>query len=262
MTGEFSEVRPGQIISSALFNSLFTTLMTRMDDLEGRVDDLEAGSGGGADPVAITGFSPPSQAKVNETMAILGRGFTFPPSAGGVPTNTVIINGVQITSFLFDSTIERLSFVIPPTLNITTPTSVTVEVSNELGEAQPRTYTLLPPDPITVPQPTVTQASPLNDPSLANTVIVGQVAVIDGTNFLTDATKLTVTFTVPPAGGGTTHVYPVPQPSITAVSDTKLQAMVPEILEVPIFGNRTVIVSVLCQGNATPGTKTIQARRS
>ena len=163
MAGNFTDVRPGQIISSALFNSLVTTLMTRMEDLEGRVSDLEAGSGGGQAPVAITGFSPPTRQKVNETLAILGRGFAFPPAMPGnppIPTNTVIINGVQVTSFLFDSSPERLSFNIPPSLNITTATQVTIQVSNGAGESEARPYTILPPDAQTVPQPTDQQRDP------------------------------------------------------------------------------------------------------
>ena len=262
MTGEFSEVRPGQIISSALFNSLVTTLMTRMDDLEGRVEDLEEGAGTGADPVAITGFSPTSQQKVKKDLAILGRGFIFPPTESGLPTNTVLINGFQITAFLSDSAVDRLSFNLPQELNITTTTNVTVEVSNELGDAKPWTYTLQPPDPVTVPQPAVTGASPLSSPSLANTVRIGEVAVIVGSNFLTDATKLAVSFSVLLGPGLPLHVYPVPQSGITAVDDMHVQAMVPDMTEVPPTGNRSVIVSVLCEGNPTPGTKTIQARRS
>jgi hypothetical protein len=260
---EFTEVRPGQIISSALFNSLVTSLMTRMDDLEGRLAELEAHPGTPDEPVAITGFIPPSQAKVNEQLSILGRGFTFPPFAGGVPTNVVLVNDVQIMSFLFDSSTERLAFNIPPSLKIAAPTSVTIRVGNEQGDAQPKNYTVLPPDIPTVPPPTVAQASPQGDPGLANTVIVGQVAVVDGTNFLLDNTKMTVRFTVPPGGGGGggTSVYQVPAKDVTAVSDTRLEAIVPSIEQVPLFGNLTVILSVLCDGNAIPGTRNIQARR-
>jgi hypothetical protein len=262
MAGEFMEVRPGQIISSALFNSLFTTLMTRMEDLEARVADLEGGTGGGADAVAITGFSPPAQAKQNEVLAILGRGFIFPPLAAGVPTNTLMLDGVQINAFLFDSSTERLSFVIPAALAITTPTTITIQVGNELGESQPRTYLVLPPDPITVPQPTIAQVAPKSVPALSNTVIVGQVAVVDGTNFLTDATTMTVAFTVPAPAGGSPHTYPVATTGVTAVSATRFEVMVPDMSEVPAVGNRVVILSVLAQGNAVAGTKTIQARRS
>jgi hypothetical protein len=260
------EVRPGQVISSAVFNSLFATLMTRMGDLEDRVADLEAGSGGGADPVAITGFSPPSQAKVNEALAILGRGFIFPPSTPGtptpVPTNTVIVNGVQMTLFLADSTTERLSFLIPPSLNITTPTVVTVQVSNELGESQPRTYTILPPDPITAPQPTITGVAPQSNPLNLSTAIVGQIAVVDGTNFLTDATKMTVTFTVPPPVGGSPHVYTVESSQLSALTATRFNVMVPEITEVPALDSKVVIVGVRVEGNSLAGTRAIQAYRA
>lgn len=264
MAGNFPDVRPGQIISSALFNSLVTTLMTRMDDLEGRVSDLEAGSGGGQDPVAITGFSPPTQAKVNETLAILGRGFVFPPAMPGnppIPTNTVIINGVQITSFLFDSSPQRLTFNIPSTLQITTATPVTIQVSNEAGESEAKPYTILPPDAQTVPQPTITGIVPQSMPLAANTAILNQVAVVDGTNFLTDASKMTVTFTVPTSGPTGPHVYTVEAAQLTNLTATRFNVVVPDITEATVFDTLTVILSVRVDGNSLAGTRAIQAMR-
>ena len=265
MADAFSEVRPGQIISSALFNSLFTTLMTRMDDLEGRIKDLETGQPGGQqDPVAISGFSPPSQAKVNETLAILGRGFIFPPAMPGnppIPTNTVIVNGVQITTFLFDSSPERLSFQIPASLNITASTQVTIQVSNEAGESEVRTYTILPPDANPLPQPTITGVVPQSMPMATFTAITGQVALIDGTNFLTDPAKMTVTFTVPTSGGGGPHVYTVEPSQLSALTAGHFNVVVPDITEASVFDTLTVILGVKVEGNSVAGTRAIQAMR-
>jgi hypothetical protein len=263
MATDVEQVKPGQVISSALFNSM----MTRLADLEERVTDLENEPGGTVpgDPVAITGFSPPGEVHVGEDMAILGRGFKFPAMIAGippnpsVPANTVMLGDVQITSFLFDSTINRLSFTVPANMTIGAPTTVTVAVSNELGDADPRTYRLLPLVPPTVPAPTITGVTPLSRPDLPNVVIVGEEAVIEGTNFLTDPSKVEVTFTISIPGVGT--VYRVPTSDITLATATQLRVRIPNVTQVLPFTEIVVILSVQVEGNSNVASRPVSARR-
>ena len=257
------EVRAGQVISSAVFNSL----LTKVADLESRVKDLEdKPSGGGVDDVLITGFDPPGQVRLGEPLAIIGRGFVFPamiagvPPSPSVPANTVMINDTQITNFLFDSTVNRLSFIVPTSLGFAASTVVTVSVSNQKGEAQPRTYTLLPPAVTTVPPPTITSVSPASQPGVPFVVIVGQDAVIGGTNFLADKAKDHVSFTV--AFPGTPSMtFPVPTDSILDASPTLLRIHVPDVPQVLPIMELPVVLSVRVDGNSTVASRTVMARR-
>ena len=260
MPNDFVEARPGDIISSALFNDL----LQRLALIEERVDQLEGSVGGGTDPVAITGFEPEDEVAVGQELTILGRGFLFPPVVSGVPTNTVRLNDTQVTSFLFDSSTTRLSFLVPAAAGGANPTNITVRVSNGAGEAQPRQYRLLPAVPSTVPQPTITGVFPLGSPDLTNIIFVAttttRTAVIRGTNFSTQPNENIVQFVVPATGATVPAPGEDPLP-VSVISTSEIQVAVPPIAAVPPFGSIPLVLSVRVHGNSSPATRPVNARR-
>lgn len=260
MPSDFVEARPGDIISSALFNDL----LQRLALIEERVDQLEGSVGSGTDPVAITGFEPDDEVAVGQELTILGRGFLFPPVVSGVPTNTVRLNDTQVTSFLFDSSTTRLSFLVPAAAGGANPTNVTVRVSNGAGEAQPRPYRLLPAVPSTVPPPTISNVFPLGNQELGNTIIISttttRTAVIRGANFSAQPNENIVQFVVPSSGATVPAAGADPLP-VTFISTSEIQVAVPFIAAVPPFGSIPIVLSVRVQGNSTPATRPVNARR-
>lgn len=260
MANDFVEARPGDIISSALINDL----QRRLAQLEERIEELAGSVGQPTDPVAITGFVPEDEVAVGQELTILGRGFTFPPVASGVPTNTVRINDVQVTSFLFDSSTTRLSFLVPTAVNVTAPTTVTIRVSNSAGEAQPRQYRLLPAAAPAVPAPTITGVFPLGRPDLTNIIFVAatatRTAVIQGANFASQPADNIVQFVIP--GTGATVPAPGEPPlAVTVVSTSEIQVTIPPIGVVPPFGTIPLVLSVRVTGNPTPATRSVNVRR-
>lgn len=265
MPSDFVEVRPGDIISSAMINDLLRRLVAA----EERIEELAGSIGLPNDPVAITGFTPDDEAMVGDVMTIEGRGFIFPPvGALGVPTNTVRITSsqidAQVLNFLFNSSTTQLSFIVPTTINIGVATDVTIHVGNSDGDAQPRPYRLLPTTAPAVPPPAISGVFPLGRPDLTNIIFTAasanRVAVIQGQNFASQPTNNVVQFIVP--GSGDTIPAPGEPPLQVAVtSSAEIQVTVPPIPQVPSSGTVPLVLSVRVVGNATPATRTINARR-
>jgi hypothetical protein len=253
MTNPTLNVRPGDIISSALINSI----LDRLAEVEGQLADLELGGTPQQSDVMISGFESPGGAEVGTPMAIIGRGFIFPPLlTNGQPSNQVRLNDTPITSFLFDSSDTRLSFLVPTSLPISAPTIVSVTVSNALGQAGPAPYTLLPQTAPTVPTPSITVVAPADNPALTNTIFVGNSARITGTNFAATAAQNSVIFVV--TGNPTPYT---PSGPLVMVSANQILVPVPNIAEVPIIGGLPVFVRLTVAGNTTPAERVVSARR-
>lgn len=253
MTNPTLDVRPGDIISSALINSI----LDRLADVEGRLADLEQGGTSPTGDVLISNFEPAGGAGVGTPMTIIGMGFVFPPMlTNGQPSNQVRLNDTAITAFLFDSSDTRLSFIVPTSLPISAPTIVSVTVSNALGQAGPVPYTLLPQSAPTVPTPTITSVAPASNPSLNNTMFVNQNVLITGENFGATAGQNSVVFVA-----STTQTSYTPAGPITLVSPNQLSVPVPNMTEVPTTGSVPVFVRLTVAGNTTPAERVVSARR-
>jgi hypothetical protein len=265
MASDFVEVRPGDIISSALINDV----LKRLAAAEDRIEELAGSIGQTNDPVAITGLDPDGEVMVGDTLAIVGRGFMFPPVGPlNVPTNTVRIAGgainVQVVNFLFDSSTTRLSFIVPTAINIGAPTDVTIQVENSTGESQPRPLRLLPAAVPAAPAPTITGVFPLGRPDLTNIIFTAasgtRIAVIEGQNFAALAAN-NVVQCVFPSTGDTVPAPGEPPLPVSVTSATEIQVTVPPIAQVPPFGTVPLVLSVRVTGNTTPATRAVNVRR-
>jgi len=169
-------VRPGQVISSELFNLFRTTL----NDALQRLSNLE--QGGGGTTTIIDHLDPPSQLPVGQILTIFGA-FDFPP-----PANTVTVDGNPITTFRPESNNLKLLFIVPSTITVPPngTKSAVVQVQTSRGKDQ-RTYLLLPGIPSSVPPPSITS---VGDPDNSNspTLRVAGRARITGTNFAANPT--------------------------------------------------------------------------
>jgi hypothetical protein len=167
----FNTVNSGDVISSDLFNRM----LLKLNDLEQRVSDLERGSVVGGQGI-IDHFDPPAQQNVGQVLSVFGS-FDFPPAA-----NTVLVDGVAVTTFRPDSNNLHLSFVIPSTITIPVSGSKTtvVHVNNSKGKDD-KSYLLLAPIASTVPPPTI--ASVVDFTNGTTLLRTNQKVRITGTNF-------------------------------------------------------------------------------
>jgi hypothetical protein len=131
----FDPVEPGDLITAALMNRLFTAV----ESLAVRVEELEGG--GGATPVnapAISSRIPTGEVPVGSQLTLLGRNFLIPSDQ-----NTVSMGSVTINQFLPFSSETTLSFSVP-NLFPSLPADVPVTVTNRNGTSIPVTVRVTP----------------------------------------------------------------------------------------------------------------------
>jgi hypothetical protein len=138
MPHELQPVRPGDLITAQWFNDL----VAKIEELEQRLDDLQAGGGGGTG-LAITGRIPTTGPyRIGDTLTLLGRNFQVSLGAA-----RVFLNGVRVLD-LTGSTDTQLVFVIPPVPGVVEPgTEVTLRVLNQTEEVT-QTLVLRPALPV------------------------------------------------------------------------------------------------------------------
>jgi len=135
MSTLFQRVQPGDLITAADMNDLFTEI----ESLEARVAALE---GGGSPPepsvgaVTITSMTP-DPVVVGQTLTIVGTNFGL-----STASNSVLFNGTPAFNTLSGST-DSLLIVTVPDLGASSPQQVTVTVSNAFTSAH-RTITVNP----------------------------------------------------------------------------------------------------------------------
>jgi hypothetical protein len=129
-----ANVRPGDIISSDLFNRLLTALA----DLDSRVSDLEAA--GTAQALRIFTLTGPAPIRVHSRVTAIGEGFSSPGSA-----NTIMVDGTGVTSIADGaSDATHLSFDVPdPGLGGTGRDAI-LRVTNADGQSDSFSFRLEP----------------------------------------------------------------------------------------------------------------------
>ncbi|MEF8817492.1 MAG: IPT/TIG domain-containing protein [Salinivenus sp.] len=225
-------VDAGDLITADDLNDLISSL----EDLQKRVADLENQQGG----VVINGFNPPNEVEVGQPLTIVGTNFEFPPDQ-----NTLELNGREITDFLRGSTNTQLRISVPEDIQVPQGgRNVTVRVENDAGSAQ-RVYRLLP---ASTDQPTITSVtSP--DTSAENKLIIGTTAVVEGENFGSTAADNVIEFIITqPDGSQVTYPDDQSNLTMTSVSSTRLEFIVPDMQEVSSPGGRDALLRVTVDG--------------
>lgn len=125
-------VEPGQLITADLMNRL----LSRVEKLESRVSDLEAGRPSDSPTVVINDHSP-KDIRVGQRLTLIGKNFAVPGSR-----NQISIGGIPVPDrkILQQSTETRLVFVVPEVGGLQEQaTPVTVRVTTpEQPDATPQ----------------------------------------------------------------------------------------------------------------------------
>lgn len=248
MANGLVQARPGDLITSQGFNDL----LAKIDSLEQRILTLEAGSLGSG--IIITSFDPVNQQSVGQELRLFGSGFLFPPQL-----NIVRVDGVVVPEFRAGSTSSQLRFLVPP-LTGTIPALgrvIVIRVENANGFTQ-RSYRILPEVPAVGDPPIIDSVRRTNN---STTLVIGQTAVITGSNFGATAPENQISFIVDLGGGGT-HEYPEPGDSLAIIStsETEIRLTVPDMVEVPAVGSLSMTLE-LTVGSHPSATRTIPVRR-
>ena len=251
MAISYTEVRPGEIISSDLINYI----LDELQDLEERVAALETG-GTPAEQVQITGFNPSNQVEAGQVLSILGTNFAFPPSG-----NTVTIDSTSVTSFRPDSTSSELKFVVPTSLVVPTGgKNFKITVTNSKGSDE-KLYRILPAVAVTGDPPVITNVAAADGGLF---IRVNEDIRITGQNFASNPLENIITFTIS-TGPGEEAVYPKSGDTLNIdtgqSSATEIVVTVPDIEEILTgTGNNPVTLEVGV-GAHVPDAKVIQVRR-
>jgi len=247
-----TEVRPGDVISSALF----TDMITKLQELEDRIATLEGGGNGGTTGAPrITATVPSAQQNVGLDLELIGDNFVVPASA-----NQVNIDGVRATQFLAGSTSAALRFLIPRDVSVAAGgENVEIRVSNANG-SHSILFRVLP--EIAAP-PTPVIESVVNDDGSAPPLRINQMILINGANFADSPDENQITFRVTSAAG--TVTYPLPGQDLeidTGVSTTsQIRCRLPLIEEAPVFVPVPVTLEIRV-GASPPATSQITVLRT
>lgn len=238
-------INPGDLITADLLNALIDNI----SDLRDRVTELETGVAAGTS-VRITGFNPPPPPagegqRLGQVLQIFGDNFAWPPQSNtvtiqnfGVPSGGT----ATITEFRPGSRPNQLEFVIPTTIAgiASSGTDVTIRVRSG-DETVQATYRLRPALPTTGSPPTITTVLRTDgNPNL----LIGQQAVITGTNFGTNTAAVSVTLIVLTAGPDIRYPDAAsgrPGPTIDSVNPTEIRFTVPDIAEVDQLGRQLTL---------------------
>ena len=228
-----TNVRPGEIISSDLFNQILNQLALQ----DQRITALEQGTSA-VGQVVITGTDPPNQVAAGQILTLIGQNFAFPPA-----DNAVTVDGVSVTSFQPDSTGSMLKFIVPTSLTIPSGgRNAVIQVRNSKGTAQ-IVYRLLPAIPVVGSPPTITDVTTLTG---TKPLRVNQPCRITGTNFAANPTDNIITFQI--VTDTATVIYPKPGTSLqldtTQTNTTQIVVTVPNITEIAAPSSHVVTVRV------------------
>lgn len=247
-----TEINPGDVISSDLFQEL----LLKLEELDGRVSDLEGG-GGASGAVVITGFNPTVQQRLGLLLEVIGQNFAIPLS-----NNVVTVDGEQITQFMAGSTSDLLRFIIPTTISVPEGgRTVAVRVSNTSGSSE-RLYFLLPEIPATGDPPVFDPAAVTNDDDSPQPLLVNEFCRIPGSNFAPVGSDNVITFTVTGAGGNV--VYPRPGEELeiddSQSDESLIRVRVPDIAEALPLIPRPITLEITV-GAHPPVAGTVVVRR-
>ena len=231
MATTFTNVRPGDLISSNLMNFV----LTKLQEFDTRISKLETASAAG--DVQITGFDPPNQQNAGQQLTIFGNNFALPGTS-----NSVTLNDTSITAFQPNSSTTQLVFIIPASFSPPAGGNVTVTVSNSNGKYS-ALYVILPAIPVTGPNPQITGVSQVS----GSTIFVGQQIRITGNNFPLHPADNALTFQVAVASGPVTYPKPGNTVQIDMIYSNAQQIIctLPDITEITSspFGFAVVTVS-------------------
>jgi len=125
MAIDFTDVQPGQLITSDLCNRMLRAL----DQLDERVSDLEQSPGTTPDAPQLQSSVPSGNVNVGSLLRLIGRNFVIPTSG-----NTVEIGDQEVTDFLSGSNDQQLLFQVPSSLT-GLPRQLSVRVRNRNGQS-------------------------------------------------------------------------------------------------------------------------------
>lgn len=178
------QVRAGEIIHADLFNFV----LSKLEELEGRVGDLESGTDE-TSQVQITGFNPANQVEAGQLLEIFGVNFAFPPEGNDVTIDKV---PVPDEDFMSGSTSMKLRLIVPESIEAPEEgRNVTIRIENEFGSTEVR-YRILPAIPVVGDPPEITDIYNFADEN--PTLQIGEEAAIEGENFAVEPTDNRVTF--------------------------------------------------------------------
>lgn len=247
-----TEVRPGDVISSELFQAM----IAKLAELDGRVAELEGdtGSGPGTGAPQILGTIPATQQRVGLDLELTGVNFALPSSA-----NQVTVDAVPVTQFLSGSNTTRLRFIIPTGVQVPPAgRNVEIRVTNS-GGSHAILFRVLP--AIQAP-PTPVIDSVENADTPGAVPQMGGFILINGSNFAPNPAENQIIFEVTTAGG--TFTYPRAGESIEidtgASGTTQIRARMPVIDEVPSGAQGPVRLEIRV-GASAPGDLTFLAAR-
>lgn len=234
MATEIEKVRPGDVITSELMN----VIITKLNDLDEKVSSLPSGGGGtpGGPPNIPLTFLPTATVgqAVGAEVTVTGQ-FDFPPGL-----NTVTLDGQPITNFRDGSNLTTLKFLIPETINVTTPRSTTFRVVNSKGIGE-GSYLLKPKEQSSEPTPEITSVINHASPAFGTLLQTGVTARITGTNFATTPANNAITMNVVNPSTNANINVTVPTSNIVSVSPdrTELVFTVPDIPQMGVVGTQS-----------------------
>ncbi|MDA8018119.1 MAG: hypothetical protein MPN21_11795 [Thermoanaerobaculia bacterium] len=259
MPNGIDHVRPGDVISSDLFNQI----LDRLAVLEAAMGP----GGGGPSPgaIVIDHFESAagvtiSQVAVGGVLAIVGSGFPFPPTGQSVSIGNSQF--VPLNAFRPTSTSGRLEFEVPDLGGLPEGGSnLFVRVHRGTVVAQ-RLFRFLPAQG--PPLPEITSVHPPGQPA-GTPVAMGTTLVVEGSNFAGDPTDNEIQLT--PLGIPGAETYPLPgdqlELDIGASGPNVLRFIVPDMQEITtIAGVVPVRLRVFAPGVADPAVAEPRVFRS
>ncbi|HED32972.1 MAG TPA: hypothetical protein ENJ08_01980 [Gammaproteobacteria bacterium] len=170
MVDSIYNVRPGDVISSDLINSI----MDKISELNSRVVELERGVD--ESNVRIISFSPPNQIEVGGILSVSGKNFSIP-----VSLNTVKVSGIQVLEFFSTSTSNKIEFRMPAIPGLPDGgDDLVIEISNANGFDR-RLYRVVPAVPVAGNPPEILDV--VNDDGSGQPLLWGGFIKINGNNF-------------------------------------------------------------------------------
>ena len=223
-----SHVRPGEVISSSLINQI----LDRLEALEQSTPGVDPGPGPdpGTGAIVIDGFIPDDTQEVGRVLTILGANLPFPANGDTVTIGDVPVPEENLR--LAPSNRERLEFVVPDLGTLPAEgRNVFVRVTSGANSVQ-RLYHISPSagGPAT---PRIAAIRPIG--GVADDLVpMGQVAIIEGSDFSEEAGDNRISFT-PLGFSPAAEPYPRdgdPPLDITSTAAGEIRVAVPDMSEV------------------------------
>jgi hypothetical protein len=230
MAAPFTNVNPGDVITSDLMNFI----LTKLQEYDSRIGKLESGTSAGQ--VHVTSFDPANQQNAGRNLTIFGAGFAVPAE-----TNNITLNQVKITNFTSPNSDTVLNFIIPNDFIPPADNLVTVSIGNSQGSTSVL-YKVLPFVAVPGPDPVIQGVAPV---APATAILVNAPIHITGANFAPTGSANQILFDI--VLGPNTVTYP--RPGNTLVFDdahsgvNDIIVTLPDIVEINLpgpAGQRTV----------------------